>query len=202
MDTVDVRNHSKCFCVAVCLFDLHVFFGTQRTFSYHLLNNIQQHIIISIQSNLLENPCFLQKISEVFIDPDYTRGGEAERCQKIMVDLWKHWRSATVVITYPIGHWMTGGSVWESMCFLLKPIGHTWRMGSQWMVQWLRTMVIVSPQDLGLWDPFHSWPLCWLINAVDPNYLLPAFIHQAWDGNIYPAIFPLFMWPLFAFMKV
>ena len=39
----------------------------------------------------------------VFIDPDYTRGGEAERCQKIMVDLWKHWRSATVVITYPIG---------------------------------------------------------------------------------------------------
>ena len=41
-----------------------------------------------------------------------------------------------------------------------------------------------------------------LKNGVDPNYLLPAFIHQAWDGNIYPAIFPLFMWPLFAFMKV
>lgn len=39
----------------------------------------------------------------VFIDPDYTRGGEAERCQRIMVDLWKHWRSATVVVTYPIG---------------------------------------------------------------------------------------------------
>ncbi|CAK8997342.1 Hemicentin-1 [Durusdinium trenchii] len=39
----------------------------------------------------------------VFIDPDYTRGGEAERCKTLIVDLWKHWRSATVVITYPIG---------------------------------------------------------------------------------------------------
>ncbi|CAJ1416306.1 unnamed protein product [Effrenium voratum] len=39
----------------------------------------------------------------VFIDPDYTRGGEAERCEKLVLDLWKHWRSATVVVTYPIG---------------------------------------------------------------------------------------------------
>lgn len=39
----------------------------------------------------------------VFIDPDYTRGGEAERCHAIVVDLWKHWRSATVMVTYPIG---------------------------------------------------------------------------------------------------
>ena len=33
----------------------------------------------------------------------------------------------------------------------------------------LATMVIVSPQDLGLWDPFQMG-FSWLINGGDPNY--------------------------------
>lgn len=34
---------------------------------------------------------------------------------------------------------------------------------------------LVSPQFLGLWHPFHSWPWTWLINGSDPNpnHLLP-----------------------------
>ena len=33
----------------------------------------------------------------------------------------------------------------------------------------------VRPQDLGLWDPFHSWPFydfLWLVNGGLINYLL------------------------------
>eukprot|EP00930_Biecheleria_cincta_P038716 TRINITY_DN2659_c0_g1_i1.p1 TRINITY_DN2659_c0_g1~~TRINITY_DN2659_c0_g1_i1.p1 ORF type:complete len:655 (-),score=110.13 TRINITY_DN2659_c0_g1_i1:18-1934(-) len=39
----------------------------------------------------------------VFLDPDYTRGGEAERCKELLLGFWKHWRAATVVMVYPIG---------------------------------------------------------------------------------------------------
>mmetsp|Transcript_26261 Transcript_26261/g.81865 ORF Transcript_26261/g.81865 Transcript_26261/m.81865 type:complete len:415 (+) Transcript_26261:769-2013(+) len=39
----------------------------------------------------------------VFIDPDYSRGSEAYRCMDTVVLLRKHWRSATVVVTYPLG---------------------------------------------------------------------------------------------------
>lgn len=39
----------------------------------------------------------------VFIDPDYSRGGEADRCKELFLGLWKHWRAATVVMVYPIG---------------------------------------------------------------------------------------------------
>ena len=47
----------------------------------------------------------------------------------------------------------------------------TWRMGSQDLDTWLITiMVIVSPQFLGLWDPFQM-AFLWLINGGDPNHL-------------------------------
>lgn len=39
----------------------------------------------------------------VFIDPDFSRGNEAKRCQELMIKLWKHWRAATVVLCYPLG---------------------------------------------------------------------------------------------------
>ena len=55
--------------------------------------------------------------------------------------------------------------------------GHpTWRMGSQDVVS--ITMVIVSPLRIGLWDPFQMACL-WLVNGVDPNYLLTGMILQA-----------------------
>jgi len=38
----------------------------------------------------------------VFMDPDYTRGSEAQRCQDMVSRLRKHWRSATVMMTYPL----------------------------------------------------------------------------------------------------
>lgn len=39
----------------------------------------------------------------VVIDADWTRGGEAYRCQDAVLRLRKHWRSATVLVTYPLG---------------------------------------------------------------------------------------------------
>jgi len=39
----------------------------------------------------------------VFVDPDYARGSEAYRCMDTIVRLRKHWRSATVMVTYPLG---------------------------------------------------------------------------------------------------
>ena len=119
MDTVDVRNHSKCFCVAVFLFDLHVFSAHKELFLTTCLTTYSNTYLYTQQP--LGKAMFPKQISEVFIDPDYTRGGEAERCQKIMVDLWKHWRSATVVITYPIGHWMTGGVFGSPCVFFSNP---------------------------------------------------------------------------------
>jgi len=39
----------------------------------------------------------------VLMDPDWNRGSEAKRCQDVLLALaTKHWRSATVMITYPI----------------------------------------------------------------------------------------------------
>ena len=43
--------------------------------------------------------------------------------------------------------------------------------------KWVITMVIVSPQDLGLWDPFQT-AFSWLINGGDPNSLLNGMILQ------------------------
>ena len=40
--------------------------------------------------------------------------------------------------------------------------------------KWLVLMVIVSPQHLDLWDPFHSWPFVGLLNGGDPT-------ETAWD---------------------
>jgi len=39
----------------------------------------------------------------VFIDPDYSRGGEAYRCKDIILRLRTHWRAATVLLTFPLG---------------------------------------------------------------------------------------------------
>ena len=56
----------------------------------------------------------------------------------------------------------------------------TCRMGSQWMVQWFITVVIVSPLGIRLL-PFQT--ACkWLINGGDPNYLLTGMILQ--EGGI------------------
>jgi len=38
----------------------------------------------------------------VFVDADWTRGSEAVRIRDLVVKLRKHWRSATVMVTYPI----------------------------------------------------------------------------------------------------
>ena len=47
--------------------------------------------------------------------------------------------------------------------------------------KWLITMVIVSPQDLGLWDPFQM-AFSLLINRGDPSYLLTGMILQVGGG--------------------
>ena len=52
----------------------------------------------------------------------------------------------------------------------------TWRIPDSYS-KWLRTMVIVSPLRIGLWDPFQMVFL-WLINGGDPNYLLTGMILQ------------------------
>ena len=44
----------------------------------------------------------------------------------------------------------------------------TWRIIP--VSKWLITMVIVSPQDLGLWDPLQM-AVSWLIHGGDPNHL-------------------------------
>ena len=57
--------------------------------------------------------------------------------------------------------WVTGCNL-----FLFTPISGvesgTWRIIP--LSRWLITMVIVSPQDLGLWDPFHM-VILWRING-------------------------------------
>ena len=40
--------------------------------------------------------------------------------------------------------------------------------------------MIVSPQDLGLWDPLQM-AFSWLINGGDPKYLLTGMILQVRD---------------------
>jgi 23S rRNA A2030 N6-methylase RlmJ len=39
----------------------------------------------------------------VFIDADWNRGSEAQRCKALITRLRKHWRAATVMVTYPLG---------------------------------------------------------------------------------------------------
>ena len=48
--------------------------------------------------------------------------------------------------------------------------------------KWLLTMVIVSPQDLGLWDPFQMAFLR-LIHGGDPNYLRYLGAHPPSRGS-------------------
>eukprot|EP00448_Togula_jolla_P022492 CAMPEP_0170590940 /NCGR_PEP_ID=MMETSP0224-20130122/12136_1 /TAXON_ID=285029 /ORGANISM="Togula jolla, Strain CCCM 725" /LENGTH=561 /DNA_ID=CAMNT_0010914767 /DNA_START=104 /DNA_END=1789 /DNA_ORIENTATION=- len=38
----------------------------------------------------------------VFADPSWSRGDEAYRCMDLVTRLWKHWRTATVMVAYPI----------------------------------------------------------------------------------------------------
>ena len=49
-------------------------------------------------------------------------------------------------------------------------------LGGSPFSKWLITMVIVSPQDLGLFPFQMAFP--WLINAGDPNYLRTGMILQ------------------------
>ena len=127
------------FAPTVCLFEVHVFF--RHTKDLFWPSPFKQHIFANTKQ-----PHFQKNYSEVFIDPDYTRGGEAERCQKIMVDFWKHWRSATVVITYPIGHWMA-----ESIGSILRKEDG---LRCQWMV---RSVVKNSHGDRGIVPKTWGW---------------------------------------------
>ena len=53
--------------------------------------------------------------------------------------------------------------------------------------KWLITMVIVSPQDLGLWDPFQV--------AMAYNWVLRT-IYQSWDKNWLVPIIPFARMPV------
>ena len=56
-----------------------------------------------------------------------------------------------------------------------EAVGVTWRIIPA--TKWLRSMVIVSPLRIGLWDPFQMG-ISWLINGGDPNHLLTGMILQ------------------------
>ena len=64
--------------------------------------------------------------------------------------------------------------------FLLKPGLPTWRIGTQDGRKWLITMVIVSPLNIGLWDPFQMALFSWLING---GPILTTY--KSWDDPPY-----------------
>ncbi len=80
-----------------------------------------------------------------------------------MNNIWNHhlgklWRSLQGT-QQAQGHQSSTGQPLDAIFSRIFVSSFAWRMGSQWMAQWLITMVIVSPWKIGLWDPFQiKWP--------------------------------------------